>query len=205
MYKALIMKKLFLYFLFGIIHFTLMAQSPQLTIKAVMDSVKAESIRYKIEMKICEPNKITERGGNIFSRDTSAIDFTSLKTNDIKCGKYSDNEMPTLISGEEEKKINQFKFSNQVFGWEKILVLKISNSSSRGWWPEMYIVMPIKYKSFRTTIDITDIEFLSGKVVFLTEVNASYDESKLNIRKSLKNAKAVEVKGFPLQDLLEKK
>ncbi len=68
----------------------------------------------------------------------------------------------------------------------------------------MYIVLPMKYKSFRTHIDITGIEFLSGKVVFLTDVNAYYDEKKLNIRQSLKDAKGVEVKDFQLKELLEK-
>jgi hypothetical protein len=126
--------------------------------------------------------------------------------NDIDCGEYFDKGTPTLISGQEkELPFNRFEFSNQVFAWEKIFVFKISNRSSRGWWPEMYIVIPMKYKSFRTHIDITDIEFLSGKVVFLTELNASYDESLLNIRQSLKDVKAVEVRDFPLEELLEKK
>ena len=188
-----------------LLQLTVAAQSPGLTINVIMDSTKFDHASYKIEMKICEPKKMTERGG-WFSHDTSTIDFASLKMKDINCGEYFDNGMPTFISGKEEKpSFNKFNFSNQVFAWEKIFVFKISNWSSRGWWPEMYIVIPMTYKSFRTHIDITDIEFLSGKVVFLTELNASYDESKLNIRQSLKNEKAVEVKGFPLQELLEKK
>ena len=69
----------------------------------------------------------------------------------------------------------------------------------------MYIVMPMKYKSFRTSIEITDIENLSGKCVFLTEVNAFYNEKKLNIRQSLKDVKGDEVRGFPLEELLENK
>ena len=184
---------------------TTTAQSPGLTINAIMDSTKFDHASYKIEMKICEPKKKTERG-SWFSHDTSTIDFASLKAGDIDCGEYFDKGMPTLISGKEEKPpFNKFQFSNQVFAWEQIYIFKISNRSSRGWWPEMYIVIPMKYKSFRTHIDITDIEFLSGKVVFLTELNASYDESKLNIRQSLKNVSAVEVRGFPWEDLLEKK
>lgn len=199
------MKKLFLCFLFGILHFTLLAQSPYLTIKAVMDSTKAAFIRYKIEMKICDPVKMTQKG-SWFSHDTSTIDFASLKMNDITCGEYFDCWKSGLMNGAKENKIfNLFEYSNQVFAWEKIFVFKISNFSSRAWWPEMYIVIPIRYKSFLTHIDLTDIEFLSGKVVFLTELNASYDESKLNIQQSLKDAKAVEVRGFPLEGLLEKK
>ncbi len=199
------MKKLYLCFLFGILPFMLLAQSPQLTIRAVMDSAKAGFTNYKIEMKICGPKEITQKG-SWFSHDTSTIDFASLKANDITCGEYFDCWQSGLINGAKENKIfNRFDFTNQVFAWEKIFVFKISNSSSRGWWPEMYIVIPMKYKSFLTHIDITDIEFLSGKVVFLTELNASYDESKLNIRQSLKDVKAVEVRGFPLEELLEKK
>ena len=57
----------------------------------------------------------------------------------------------------------------------------------------MYIVVPMKYKSFQTSIEITDIENLSGKYVFITDLNAFYDEKKLNIRQSLKDIKGVEV------------
>jgi len=134
-----------------------------------MDSVKAGDTRYKIEMKICEI-KNSERG-NWFTHDTSKINFTSLKATDFKCGEYFDNGLPTLISGEEGKKsINQFEFGNQFFAWEHVFVYRISNMSTRGYMPEMYIVIPIKYKSFRTKIDIDDIEFQSGKVIFLTDL-----------------------------------
>jgi len=183
------------------------AQSPELTIDLSMDPIEAGSIRYKIEMKLCEPIHKTEKGG-WFSHDTSKIDFASLKSADIDCGEYFDNGMPTLLSGEEEPLINKFKFSNQVFAWEKIFVFRISNRSSRGWWPPMYIVMPMKYKSFVTHITLTDIVFQSGKVIFLTNYNAFYNDSEnmkfLDIDQSLKNYKTVDVKIFPLQELLEK-
>jgi hypothetical protein len=115
-----------------------------------------------------------------------------------------------LISGEEEEKpINQFEFGNQYYAWEHIFIFRISNISSRDWNPDMFIVMPMKYKSFWTRINLTDIEFLSGKVIFLTNYNASYitspDEKYLNIDHSLKNEKGTEVKNFPLEDLLRKK
>jgi hypothetical protein len=112
-------------------------QSPILTINVVMDSAKVEGKRYKIEMNICKPKKMTVRG-SWFSHDTSTIDFTSLKSNEIECGGYFDKGMPTLISGPEGKPLfNQFQFSNQVFAWEDILIFKISDWSSRGWNPEM--------------------------------------------------------------------
>src|SRR5437868_12291198 len=115
-----------------LLHFTASSQSPILTINVIMDSVKADGIRYKIQMNICRPKKMTERG-SWFSHDTSTIDFTSLKSNDIECGGYFDKGMPTLISGDEEELINQFKFSGQVFVWEEIYVFRISDHGSRGW------------------------------------------------------------------------
>ncbi|HKC35744.1 MAG TPA: hypothetical protein VKB95_06765 [Chitinophagaceae bacterium] len=174
-----------------------------------MDSVKAEGKRYKIEMNICKPKKMTERG-SWFSHDTSTIDFTSLKSNDIECGGYFDKGMPTLISGPEEKlPFNQFQFSGQVFVWEEIYIFKISDQSSKGWMPEMYIMIPMKYKSFWTHIDITNIEFQSGKVIFLKDLKGVYGETDgtkiLSFNRSLKNEKGVDVKTFPLRELLEGK
>ena len=185
-------------------HLAALAQSPGLTINVRMDSAKAGFTRYKIEMKICEPQKMTEQGG-WFTHDTSRINFASLKANEISCGEYFDKGTPTLISGKEEKKYNQFEFSGQVFAWEKIFIFRISNWSSRGWHPEMYIAIPIRYKSFRTTIDINEIEFQEGKVIFLTDLKGVYDDKKLSFTQSLKNEKGVGVKTFPLKELLEKK
>jgi hypothetical protein len=199
--------KYFLITLTILIPFAATAQSPGLTINVLMDSVKAEGIRYKIEMKICKPKKMTERG-SWFSHDTSKIDFASLKENEIDCGEYFDKGMPTLISGKEEELFNRFIFSGQVFAWEEIYVFKISNTSSRGWHPEMYIVMSMKYKSFITHITLTNIEFQSGKVIFLTNYNVFYNDSEnmkyLDIDQSLKNYEAVDVKTFPLKGLLGK-
>jgi hypothetical protein len=190
-----------------IIHSNVSAQSPYLSILVKMDSIKAASTRYKIEMKICAPKKMTERGG-WFTHDTSKINFASLKAESIECGEYFENGMPTLLSGEEEKKINQFEFANQVFAWENIFVFRISNASSRGWQPEMYVVMPMKYKSFVTHIKLNDIEFQSGKVIFVTNYNGFYNDSGnmkyLDIDQSLKNFKSVDVKNFSLKTILEK-
>jgi hypothetical protein len=177
-------------------------QSPYLSIIVKMDSVKAIGTRYKIEMKICTI-KSSERG-DWFTHDTSKIDFTSLKLADLDCGEYFDDGLPTLISGqEEEKPINQFEFGNQHFAWEQIFVYRISNMSSRGWMPEMYIVIPVKYKSFFTKINITDIEFQSGKVICLTDLEGSYGEKYLALSQSLKNKTGIEVKNFMLKEALK--
>ena len=185
-------------------HFNMMGQSPHVTLLLKMDSFYKDNHRFQIQMKICKPKKMTV-WGDWFSHDTSTIDFAFLKTNDIDCGEYFDKGMPTLISGkEEEEPFNQFEFSNQVFAWEEIYVFRITNASSRGWWPPMYVVLPMKYKSFTTSVNLNDITFQSGKVIFLNNVNAAYTETRLIIKQSLKNEKAVEVESFPLKELLEK-
>ena len=168
-----------------------------------MDSVKTKDSRYKIEMKICEVKK-SERG-DWFTHDTSKIDFGNLKPIELECGEYFDNGSPTLISGQEDKPINQFEYGNQHFAWEHVYVYRISNMSSRGWMPEMYIVFPVKYKSFFTKIKINDIEFQSGKVIFLTDLEGKYDEKYLVLSQSLKNKKGISIKDFPLKEVLEKK
>ena len=179
-----------------LIHLTAAAQSPYLSILVKMDSIKADGIRYKIEMKICEPKKMTKYS-DWFSHDTSKINFGSLKANDIICGEFFDKGLPTLISGEEEEKpINQFEFGNQYFAWEHVFIFRISNISSRGWNPSMFIVMPMKYKSFRTRIDLTGIEFQPGKVIFISEVNAAYNDSRLVVNQSLKDHIGVDTKTF---------
>ena len=179
-------------------------QSPYLTVFVKMDSTKAEGTRYKIEMKICEIKK-SERG-EWFTHDTSKINFAALQPDDLGCGEYFHNGLPTLIAGHEEKKpVNQFEFGNQFFAWEHIFVYRISNMSSRGWNPEMYIVVPVKYKSFRTRIEINDIEFQSGKVIFLTDLEGTYDEKQLVLAQSLKTKKGLDVKNFSLRSILVEK
>ena len=188
-----------------LIHLTATAQSPYLSILVKMDSLSTDGIRYKIEMKICEPTKMTKYS-DWFSHDTSTINFGLLKANDFKCGDFFDKGLPTLISGEEEaKSINQFEFGNQYFAWEHVFIFRISNVSSRGWNPDMYIIMPMKYKSFRTRIDLTDIKFQAGKVIFLTGYTSAYDDSKLVVNQSLKDHTGVEAKTFQLKELLEEK
>jgi hypothetical protein len=180
------------------------AQSPSLSLLLKMDSLEGKFSKYKIEMKFCEPTKMTKRRDR-FSHDTSKIDFSSLKSKDISCGEYfSSNEgLIQLSGGKDEVKGNSYEFSGQLFAWEKILVFKISPWSSRGWWPEMYVVVPIKHKSFITHVEFTNLVFQSGKVIFLSELNAFYDESKLSIDQSLKNEKAISVEQFNLKGILK--
>ena len=181
--------------------FTALAQTPYLSVLVKMDSAKAEGTRYKLEMKICEPKETTERG-DWFSSDTSKIDFNSLKPGDIDCGEYFESEKPYQA---KDPVFNQFKHGSHNFAWEKILVLKISNWSSRGWWPEMYIVMPVKYKSFVTYIKLDDLEFQSGQVMFLSDFKMKKEGMSVSIEESLKNLKTEEITKFSLRELLEEK
>jgi hypothetical protein len=177
-------------------------QSPYLSILLKMNSARANGKDYKIEMKVCEPKNISDRG-DWFSHEISKIDFASLKSDEINCGEYFDKGTAELISGEEEEKsFNEFKYANQVFAWEKIFVFRISNWPSRGEKPEMYIVIPMKYKSFVTSIKLSDIEFHSGKVIFVTDFKTSQDGMYLNIDQSLKNQKITDLKDFPLKEVL---
>ena len=184
-------------------HLDASAQSPYLSVLVKMDSAGAQATRYKIEMKICEVKK-SERGG-WFTHDTSNINFSTLKPGDVDCSEYFDKGMPTLLSGEEDEEINRFQFSGQVFAWEHIFIYKISNMSSRGWMPEMFIVVPVKYKSFFTKIDISEIEFQPGKVIFLTDLEGRYDERQLLLSRSLKNKKAIDKNDFLLASILDQK
>ena len=156
-------------------------------------------------MKICEPVKKSETG-NWFSHDTSMINFDSLRLQGIKCGKYFVDDMPELISGEvEEPLINKLKFSNQVFAWEKLFVFRITSPYTRAWSPPMYIVVAMPYKSFRTIVDLTDIEFKAGQVIFVSKPEAVYGKGFLAVRQSFKTLASVAVKTFRLKKLLEQK
>jgi hypothetical protein len=177
------------------------AQSPGLQVDLWMDPVKAGSVLYKIEMKICEPRKMTNRG-DWFAHDTSMIDFTSLKSSDINCDPYLNDAVSTIVPSDEEKILNHFEFSNQVFAWEKIFVFRITSPSSRRQATAMYIIIPMKYKSFVTTINIKDVVFQPGKVIFLTDIKGRYDRKKLSFTRSLKKINATELKNFPLRGIL---
>ncbi len=179
------------------------AQSPYLSVLLEMDPARTDGNRYKIEMKICEPLKMTA-AGDWFSKDTSAIEFASLKSADINCAAWFDKGMLELLSGQkEDTPFNGFRFGNQVFAFEKILMFKITGWSPGNRQPDMYVVLPVKYKSFRTKIDILGIGFLPGKVVFISEPDISYDDHKLNISAFLEDAKGTDLKDFSFREALE--
>ncbi|MEO5945480.1 MAG: hypothetical protein ABIP79_01595 [Chitinophagaceae bacterium] len=166
------------------------AQSPSLSVRFSMDKsdVFTTSSNFKIEMKICEPIKKTEKGG-WFTNDTSSIHFSSLTAADITCDKYSEEgEGIEVLSGEKiGPKYNSYSFSNQYFAWEYILIFKITNESSRGLQPPMYVILPVKYKSFFTSVNITNVFYESDTIVFIDNAVAKYPNKRLTINHSLKN------------------
>ena len=172
------------------------AQSPSLSVQFTMDKTDdfTSSSNFKIEMKICEPIKKTKKK-DWFTNETSSINFSTLTANDIVCDKYMiEGEGKELLSGEiEAPKRNSFSFSNQYFAWENILIFRISNNSSAGIQPPMYVIMPIKYKSFFSTIFIKDVVYKSGHVVFIDDTIPSYPKKRLTINHSLKNETGIYV------------
>lgn len=169
-------------------------QSPYLSVEAKMDVVKSDYRHYKIEMKICEP-KQKSATGNWFIPDTSHINFDSLKTADVNCGEFlesgKDSNEPVR---DEYERLDKFSYSNQVFAWEKILVFKVSDYSSRAWHREMYIVMPIRYKSFITSVSLTDIFYREGTVIFLNDASAVRNGNRLVYSCSVKNKPYTSIK-----------
>lgn len=173
------------------------AQSPSLFIQFSMDKLYnlTTSDNFKIEMKICTPIKKSGKK-DWFSSETSAINFLTLTASDIDCGKYKiEGEGIEVLSGEKEvPKRNSYSYSNQYFAWENILIFKISNTSAAGIQPPMYVIMPIKYKSFFTSVIITDVVYKSGNVVFIDNTVATYPKKRLAINHSLKNETGIAVK-----------
>ena len=179
------------------------AQSPSLSVQFTMDKLDAltTSSNFKIEMKICIPIKNTEKK-DWFSPETSAINFLTLTAADIDCGKYMiEGEGKEVLSGEvESPKPNSYYYSNQYFAWESILIFKITNTKSRALEPPMYVIMPIKYKSFVSSISIADVVYHSGNIVFIDNATATYPKKRLTINHSLKNETGIAVENSSYKD-----
>lgn len=156
--------------------FSSFAQSPYLSVKATVLPLK--SINYKIEMKICKPKKLSQYK-DIFGHDTSALDFQKLAAKDFECGDYFE-------SNHEAKDYNEFSWGNQQYAYESIIVLKFSDESSRAWHKPMYIVLPIRYQSFVTFVELSDITVTDGKVLYLDNIEDTRNkDGYLMIKQSL--------------------
>lgn len=179
-------------------------QSPSLRIRVSMDSVTTKQGQFKISMKICEQVKGSAKD-SWFTKDTSAIDFIKLRPEDVKCGSFMENGdgMEILSGGKTFTVYNSYEYSQQRFAWESILVFRITNESSAAWWPPMYIILPVKYKSFVTHISLTGIIFQSDKIFFLDHPDAAYHAATLFINQDCRLSKGVDPSLLPdLQFLL---
>lgn len=163
------------------------AQSPYLHAELSMDSVLNGHKRFKVEMKICTLKNPTD-AGNWFTPDTSKIDFSRLREADVNCGVYFDNDTE-----------NKYQYGNQVFAWEKILVFKISDMSSRAWHESMYVVVPMPYKSFLTSVTLDGVVFRSGKLIFMNNLSASYKDHHLIIFNYMQGEVSEKIEGHPLE------
>ncbi len=190
--------------IFLLSNFFAKAQSPGLSVTASINTKQAQGRQYKIEMKFCYPAIMTERGG-WFSQDTSAIIFGNLKLSDVTCGKFSGNgDGVEVLSGNKEfAKYNFYEYRNQVFAWENILVFRITDSAAGSQAEAMYIVLPVRYKSFSTGINLENIWFQPGKLLFLDKAEASYVKAGLLIHPSLENVAGVALKDSPIADWVE--
>ena len=153
------------------------------------------SVKYKIEMKICEPINPSASNG-YFNNDTSTINFKTLTFSQIKCGEYISNY-------DGKKDYNKYYYSNQVFAWEKIIIWKIMDWSSRGWHQPMYIILPVKMKSFVTDIEIKNIVFQSNKVIWLDETGKLGKDKRQLFNFSLENINGISVDDCSLKNLFD--
>ena len=158
------------------------SQSPYLSVKLKMDAESIKHTAYQIEMKFCEPNKKTESTG-LISNDTSSILLNALKTNEVNCGIFFKNgEGKEILTGDKTiSKYNIFEYGNQVFAWEKLLVFRISDTADNDPENVMYIILPMVYKSFRTSVEITDVVFQPGKMILADKLTTEYADKWLQI------------------------
>lgn len=174
------------------------SQSPYLSVRARVDSTTAGG--YRIEMKFCEP-KIKSPKTDWFSPDTSRIDFENLHAGEIVCGEYLSGDEKIVLGEMDAVPVNEFRYSNQVFAWEKILVLRISSLAADSSRP-MYLLLPIRYKAFVTHVLLAKIPFEPGRVIYAGDPKAYYREARLYVEPDPDRWKPVDVKDFHLKEIL---
>ncbi|MES2431976.1 MAG: hypothetical protein V4556_13665 [Bacteroidota bacterium] len=177
------------------------AQSPYLSVHLSMDSAESKYTNYKIVMKFCDLKKESVID-NWFTHDSSTITFNKLLPADLNCKDYIEPDGSKEDPSRSKSTFNKYDFGNQVFAFEKVLVFKISNYSSRGLMPDMYVVLPVKYKSFVTSIELTNVSFQSGKVIYIEKALPIQDSAKLIISLSLKDVVGTEENDFFLKEIL---
>lgn len=179
------------------------SQTPYLWVRFKMDSIQSSSSSYTIKMKICDLANPSDKG-DWLTADTSGTDFNTLHAKDIICQDYrASYEGVEYLSGEKPVvKDSEFEYSNQTFAFEKILVFKIVNESSARILPPMYIVFPVRYKSFATGIRINGVVFDDGKAILVENTDAKREGMSILLETSLLDRKGVNVKDFRLKEIL---
>jgi hypothetical protein len=196
------MKPLFLYLLLFLFTCTYaMAQSPYLSVRLTMDTAAKKDARYAISMKLCslkEPTPLKDW----FSFEKSKVNFESLRASGVQCGEYIRNGggYEYLTGDPGLNPFNEYEFGNQHFAYESILVFKIADSSAKESLP-MYVVFPVKYKSFVTNVSLANVPFQPGKVIYVKDA-ALKRSSGIQLKASLKKNKSVVVKDFKLREIL---
>lgn len=178
------------------------AQSPYLSVKFTMDTAAKSNARYVIAMKFCSLKKPSPRK-DWFSFEKSKVNFESLTPAGVQCGGYIENGggYEYLAGDPDLNPFNEYEFGNQHFAFEDILVFKIVDSSAAKETPPMYVVFPVKYKSFVTNVSLTQVPFQPGKVVYLKDAGVER-ASGLRLNASLKKMKGIAIKDYKLQAIL---
>jgi hypothetical protein len=196
------MKSLFLSLLLVLFTCTYAAaQSPYLSVKLTMDTAGKADARYMIAMKICSLKKPTPRN-DWFSFEKSKVNFETLGASGVQCGDYIVNGggLEYLAGDPGLSPYNKYEFGNQHFAFEDILVFRVADSSAKESLP-MYVVFPVKYKSFVTSISLSGVPFQPGKVVYVKDAQLNRS-SNLRLNASLKKLKGVAVKDFRWKEIL---
>ena len=77
-----------------------------------------------------------------------------------------------------------FRYANQNFGYEKIVVLRVIRLNQQ-MESSMQIIVPLRYQSFLTFIKIRDIVFMPGKTIWI-DLPDTREGGSLNVNISMK-------------------
>lgn len=166
-----------------------------------MDTAGKSNARYVIAMKLCSLKKPSPHK-DWFGFEKSKVNFESLTPAGVKCGEYIVNGggLEYLAGDPGLNPFNEYEYGNQNFAFEYILVFRITDSSAKES-PPMFVVFPVKYKSFVTNVSLASVPFQAGKVIYLKEADVDRSSS-LRLKASLKKTKGIAVKDFRLKEIL---
>lgn len=177
------------------------AQSPYLSVRLVMDTAGMSDARYVIQMKFCSLKKPSQLE-DWFSFEESKVNFETLPVSGVECGNYAENGggLEYLTGNPGLNPFNKYGYINQKFAFETILIFRIADSSIRKESP-MYLVFPVKYKSFVTGISLDKVPFQPGKVIYVRDAHID-NRSRLRLSTSFEGLEGVLIKDFRWKELL---